>query len=75
MKLVRPEDVTPEILRNLKYGGELTPEELAEVYRLGREMFTAADLQRYTELDEGVPAEDVLREMEEAQQRADQRAE
>jgi hypothetical protein len=74
VKLVRPEDVTPEMLQNL-VGGELTPEELAEVYRLGREMFTAADLQKYTELDEGVPAEDVIREMEEMLQQGDQRKE
>ena len=67
MKILRPEDVTifPEIR-------ELTPEELAEAYRLARESFTAADLQRYTELDEGIPADKVLTEMEEAQKQFDQ---
>jgi hypothetical protein len=67
MKIIRIEDVTefPEIR-------DLTPEELPEAYRLGREAFTAADLQKYTEsLDGGVPGEDVLREMEEQQERLD----
>jgi len=68
MKILRPEEVTswPEYR-------ELTPEELAEAYRLAREAFTAADLQRYTELDEGIPAEEVLRELEEAERQFDQR--
>jgi hypothetical protein len=72
MKLIRLEDVTPDMELNLR-DEELTPEELAEVYRLGREMFTAADLQRYTELDETVRADLVLQEMEEVQQQADER--
>jgi hypothetical protein len=68
MKILRPEEVTSETV--FKY--ECTPEEEAEVYRLAREAFTAADLQKYTEpLDDGVPAEDVLREMEEQQARID----
>jgi hypothetical protein len=67
MKILRPEEVTGP----LNYD-ELTPEELAEAYRLAREAFTAADLQKYTEpLDDGVLAEDVLREMEEQQRRLD----
>ena len=68
MKILRPEEVTvfPEMR-------ELTPEELVEAYRLGREAFTAADLQRYTEPDDGVPAEEVLRELEEQQQRLELR--
>ncbi|MBM4072681.1 MAG: hypothetical protein FJ271_27705 [Planctomycetes bacterium] len=66
MKIHRPEDLTPEIIASLRYD-ELSPEELKEVYALARAAFTAEDLQRYTEVDEGVPAEDVLREMEEAQ--------
>jgi hypothetical protein len=68
MKILRPEEVTvfPEIW-------DLTPEELKEAYRLGREPFTAADLQRYTELDEGIPFEEVLAELEEAQRQFDQK--
>ncbi len=68
MKILRPEEVTifPE-------PRELTPEELREAYALARAAFTAEDLQRYTELDEGIPVEEVLAEMEEAQRQADQR--
>lgn len=67
MRILRPEEVTkfPEFR-------ELTPEELKEAYRLGREAFTAADLQKYTEVDEGIPFEDILEELEEAERRADQ---
>jgi hypothetical protein len=67
MKILRPEEITsfPEIR-------EMTPDELKEAYALSRAAFTAADLQLYTELDEGVPAEDVLRELEEAEQQEDQ---
>jgi hypothetical protein len=67
MKILRPEEVTvfPEFR-------ELSPEELKEAYALGRAAFTAEDLQRYTELDEGVPVEQVIAELEEAQKRADQ---
>src|SRR5580704_8952987 len=57
MKLIRLEDWNGE---PLKY--DCTPEELAEAYRLARESFTAADLQKYTEpFDDFVPADDVLR--------------
>ena len=52
---------------------ELTPEELAQAYALAKAAFTAEDLQRYTELDEGVPMEDFLRELEETQRQMDQR--
>jgi len=67
MKILRPEEVTtfPE-------PRELSPEEMKEVYALARAAFTAADLQRYTELDEGVPADEILAEMEEVQKQADQ---
>ena len=66
MKVLRPEQVAafPEIC-------DLTAEELAEAYRLSREAFTAADLQKYAETDVGVPAEDVLREMEAQQEKLD----
>jgi hypothetical protein len=67
MKIIRLEDWKGE---PLKY--DCTPEELAEAYRLAREAFTAADLQKHTEpLDDGVPAEEVLREMDEQQTRFD----
>lgn len=38
--------------------------ELARIYKEYRENFTAADLQRYTEEEPGIPAEKVLAEME-----------
>ncbi|MCI0461157.1 MAG: hypothetical protein L0Z62_29775 [Gemmataceae bacterium] len=53
---------------------ELTPEELAEAYALARAAFTAEDLQKYTEVDEGVSAGEVLAELEEAQRQIDQAA-
>ena len=52
---------------------ELTPEELKEAYALARAAFTAGDLQQFTELDEGVPAEDVMRELEELEYQLDQK--
>ena len=39
---------------------------------LARAAFTAEDLQRYTELDEGIPVEQVIAEMEETQKQAGQ---
>ena len=68
MKLVRPEDVNGP----LDYR-ELSAEEMKEVYALARAAFTIEDLLRYTEVVEEFPAEDVLREMEEAQEQADRR--
>jgi hypothetical protein len=67
MKILRPEEV--KVFPPFR---EYTPEELAEAYRLSREAFTAADLQRYTELDEGVPADEFLDELEELQRQFDQ---
>ena len=67
MKILRPEEVTGP----LDYR-QLSPEELAEAYRLAREAFTAADLQKFTEpTDDFVSAEGVLREMEEYQKQQD----
>ena len=67
MKLLRPEEVTtfPPIR-------DLTPEELAEVYRMATAAFTADDLQCFTELDEGVCAEEFIAELEELQKQFDQ---
>jgi hypothetical protein len=67
MKVYRPEEV-----KGLRPWRELSPEELKEAYALARAAFTAEDLQRYTEIDEGIPFEEVLAEMEEAQKKADQ---
>jgi hypothetical protein len=76
MRIIRPEDVKPEDFKEIAKGmmRELTPEELKEAYRLAREAFTAADLQKYTEpMDDGVLAEEVLAEMERRQQEWDQK--
>jgi DNA-directed RNA polymerase subunit F len=68
MKILRPEQVTPEALAALR---PLSPEELKEAYALARAAFTAEDLQRFTEIVEDVPAHDVLRELEQAQKQFD----
>jgi hypothetical protein len=52
---------------------ELTAEELQEAYALAKAAFTAEDLQRYTEIHEGVPAEDILAELEEIQKQFEQK--
>ena len=67
MRILRPEEVS-----GIPQTSELTPEELKKAYALAREAFTADDLQRYTEVEEGVSADEVLAEMEEIQRQADQ---
>ena len=67
MRILRPGEVS-----GIPQTRELTPEELKKAYALAREAFTADDLQRYTEVEEGVPADEVLAEMEEMQRQADQ---
>lgn len=71
MKILRPEEVTPEDFKKLRWD-PLTPEELKEVYALARAAFTAADLQKFTEIDEGIDAWEVLAELEEAQRQFEQ---
>jgi len=68
MKILRPEEVKefPKLT-------ELSPEELREAYALARASFTAEDLQKYTEVEEGVPMEEFLKELEETQRRANQK--
>jgi hypothetical protein len=67
MKILRPEEIKtfPEFR-------EFTPEELAEAYALARAAFTAEDLQRFTELDETVPFEEILAKIQEKQKKIDQ---
>jgi hypothetical protein len=69
MKILRPEEVTS--VRPADFTQELSPEQMKEAYALARAAFTAADLQRYTETDEGVPVDEVLAEMEELLRQAD----
>jgi hypothetical protein len=59
MKIARPDE------RNIPLDYRvLNPEELAAAYVLARAAFTAEDLQRYTELDPLIPADEVLAELE-----------
>jgi len=67
MKIQRLEEIT--CLPDFR---EYSEEEIKMAYALAKSAFTADDLQRYTELDKGVSADDVLAEMEEAQKQFDQ---
>ena len=73
MKLKRLSEMTREDWANLPEPRELTSEELAEVYRLSRESFTAADLAEYAELDEGVLMDDFLAELAAIQKEHDRK--
>lgn len=70
MKLIRLEDVTPEMIPNLRWG-EVTPEELQEVYRLARESFTAADLASFFSDEPRILADELLQSMKETQRKFD----
>jgi len=43
----------------------LSPDELAAAYAKAKAEFSAADLQRFTEEDEGIPFENILAQLEE----------
>jgi len=43
---------------------------LKTIYAKARKAFTAADLQKYTEIEEGIPAEEVLAELEAMERQA-----
>lgn len=51
---------------------ELTPEEQADVYRVAKAAFTAEDLQRFTELDEGFDMGELLIRLEGKQKAYDE---
>ena len=59
MRILRAHEVTvfPEFR-------ELSAEELKEAYALSKASFTAEDLARFADLDEGTPMEDLLKELE-----------
>jgi hypothetical protein len=46
--------------------------ELQALYAKMRQQFTAADLQKYTEIEPGIPLEDVIAEMEEIHRQVSQ---
>jgi hypothetical protein len=73
VKILRCEEITPEYFAALRHE-QLSPEELKEAHTLARAAFTAEDLQRYTELEPCIPAEDVLRELEQAEELEDRRS-
>jgi hypothetical protein len=62
----------PEEIKTFPTLGELSPEEMADAYAAAKAAFTAADLQKYTESDEGVPMEDLLNELEAIQRQYEQ---
>jgi hypothetical protein len=68
MRILRPQDV-----KQFPETRELSPEELREAYALAKAAFTAEDLQRCMEVEEGIPMEDFLKELEEMQRQNDQR--
>jgi hypothetical protein len=47
----------------------LSPERRAELLAKLKAEFSATDLQRFTEVEEGIPFEDVIRELEEIDRR------
>jgi len=55
--------------QNPKGSGSKEDKKLQALYAKMRKKFSAADLQRYTEIEEGVPARKVLAEMEEIHRR------
>ena len=71
MKLMKPEDLTPEHLKALSNPRELTPEEKAEVMHLMETELSAQDFDRPEMWEPATPMEDLLREMEDDQQRWD----
>lgn len=44
-------------------------DDLPTIYTKARQAFSAADLQKYTEVEVGIPLEDVIAEMESVQQK------
>jgi hypothetical protein len=68
MRIIRPEDVTefPDFR-------ELTPEELKQAYALAKAAFTAEDLQKYTEEEDGRPFEELIEELEQIQKKLDEK--
>ena len=69
MRIIRLEDVT-----EFPTFRELTPEELKEAYALLKAAFTAEDLQKYTEEDDGRPLEELIEELEAIQKELDEKS-
>ncbi len=69
MKNLRPEDIEFIPMPN-----NLSPEERAEAYARVKAAFTAEELQRCIEGEEGIPMEEVLKELEDIQRQSEQRS-
>jgi hypothetical protein len=67
MKKLRPEDIEFVPMPN-----NLSPEERAEAYARVKAAFTAEDLQRFIDGAEGIPMEEVLKELEDIQRQSEQ---
>ena len=67
----RPEEITPELLISLPCT-ELSFEEMKEIHLFADANFTAEQRTRFFELlEEGIPADRVLAELEEIQKQSD----
>jgi hypothetical protein len=69
MRILRPSEI-----QEFPEPKALSAEDLAQALALANAAFTAEDLQRYTEEEDGIPMEEVLRDLEAIQRQMDQRA-
>lgn len=60
----RPEEITPSVLANLKYS-MVTPDDVEDILARARAIYTEEEIQRYLDVDEGISAEEALRDFEE----------
>ena len=72
MKLIKPEDLTPQHLKALSLPRELTAEEKAEAMRLMAAELSEQDLDRPEMWEPATPMEDLLQELEAEQKRWDE---
>ena len=72
MKLIKPDDVTPQLLKALSAPGELTPEDKAEAMRLMIAELSQQDLDRPEMWEPATPMEDLLCELEDEQKQWDE---
>jgi hypothetical protein len=64
MKRIELEDITPDFLANLKYS-HFGPARVEEIIALAKTKYTPEDLQRHLDRNDGISADEVLRELEE----------
>lgn len=68
----RPEEITPSVLANLKYS-MVTPDDVEDILARARAIYTEEEIQRYLDVDEGIPFEELLREIEETHRKHKER--